>query len=85
MCSCLIVVRDCFVRLFVCDCCVRLLCGIVVFNCARLVCAIVLCDCLCAIEARPTVYGCDDAIVCVMWIGLFNIVCVCVILSCVLE
>ncbi len=32
---------------------------------------------LCAIEARPTVYNCDDAIVCVMWIGLFNIVCVC--------
>ena len=45
MCSCLIVVRDCFVRLFVCDCCVRLLCGIVVFDCARLVCAIVVCDC----------------------------------------
>ena len=50
----------------VCDCCVALLCSIVRDWCARLLCAIVVCDCLCAIEARPTVHGCDDAIVCVM-------------------
>ena len=58
----------------VCDCCVALLCSIVRDWCARLLCAIVVCDCLCAIEARPTAHGCDDAIVCdVNWFVRYGV------------